>query len=106
MPRAGSSHLPVRRIRVAALSAALMFTASTLAHAQNDYRSKPGEAFAVVRSAPDAVIQFHGLHLKSARTDEARNEIVLTFDGQADRYVFDRLQTALPGLGGERLFRI
>ncbi len=82
------------------IAALLMLSAARHAQAQdfqNDYRARPGEAFTVERSSPDAVIHFAGIALKDARTDPAKNEIVLTFDGQADRAVFDRLETALPG---------
>lgn len=82
------------------LAALLMLSTARTAQAQtfqNDYRARPGEAFKVVRSAPDAVIHFAGITLKDARTDPAKNEIVLRFDGQADRDVFDQLETALPG---------
>ena len=80
------------------LAALLMLSATAQAQDfQNDYRARPGEAFTVERSSPDAVIHFAGIALKDARTDPAKNEIVLTFDGQADRAVFDQLETALPG---------
>lgn len=87
----------LRTTLAAGLAAALMLSTSGTALAQTDYRAQPGERFTVERSAPDAVIRFHGITLKDARTDPAKNEIILTFKGQADRNVFDQLQTALPG---------
>ncbi len=54
------------------------------------------QSFTIDRSNPDAVIRFHGIRLADAHTDLAKNEIVLDFDGPADRNLFDQLELALP----------
>jgi hypothetical protein len=80
-------------MRAAGLALALSFAANGTVHAQ----AAAGQRFTVVRSGPDAEIRFQGLTLKAAKSDPANNQIILEFDGAADRSVFDRLETALPG---------
>lgn len=95
----GSTRRPARIARACGLAAAVVLASISLSHAQS------AEDFSIERTNPDAVIHFRGLHLTDARTDTARDEIILTFAEQVDPALFDRLQTALPGWVGRAYAR-
>lgn len=79
-----------REVRIA-LAAFALFIARAEASAPSATPS-----FAIVSQSPALELRFHGVMLRSARTDAQQSQIALDFAGPVDGALFDRLQQAAP----------
>ncbi len=81
-------------VRLAFIAFAFLATA---AQSDSNTTSSGTVDFAVVSQAPNLELRFHGVSLRSARTDAQQNQIALDFNTPVDSAVFDRLEQAIPG---------